>query len=186
MRVHVDATVPRAVVEELRAGGAQVVPKPPRRTLYDGLLWRFEPLADPALRRVLVRDIDSVVSVKERVAVEAWIASGRHFHAMRDFHTHTDLVLAGLWGGVGGILPPTEAWLKAYRSRLAPTANLDQWLLRFVAWPTIRRSVLVHDSIHAPEHGEPFPPFATLPPWSHVGQAEPWKYRARALARAVA
>ena len=35
---------------------------------------------------------DSLLTTKERVAVDAWLASHYHFHIMRDFYTHTDLV----------------------------------------------------------------------------------------------
>ena len=43
-----------------------------------------------------VRDADSVVNVREKVAVEEWLASTRHFHLMRDHYDHSELVLAGM------------------------------------------------------------------------------------------
>jgi hypothetical protein len=56
-----------------------------------------------------VRDADSVLNLRERLAVDDWLASGRWFHIMRDWWSHTDLVLAGMWGGVAGVLPPCAA-----------------------------------------------------------------------------
>ena len=79
------------------------------------LLWRFEAIADPTVRRFLIRDADSLLSVKERVAVDAWLQSRFWFHTMRDWYTHTDLVLAGMWGGVGNVLPTPATLMRPIR-----------------------------------------------------------------------
>ena len=42
------------------------------------------------------------------MAVDEWLTSGRYFHVMRDWFIHTDLIIAGMWGGVGGALPSLE------------------------------------------------------------------------------
>jgi hypothetical protein len=40
-----------------------------------------------------------------------------------------------------------------------------------VVWPTIRSSILIHDSIfHGTVGGVPFPPFGALPAGMHIGQ----------------
>ena len=49
---------------------------------------------------------------------------------MRDWWTHTDLVLAGMWGGVAGVLPDLRTMFNKYRSRHAETPHWDQWFLR--------------------------------------------------------
>jgi hypothetical protein len=135
------------------------------------LLWRFEAIADPAVRRFLVRDADSLLSVKERVAVDDWLRSPKHFHLMRDFRTHTDLMLAGLWGGVGGILPPPAKLLKEFRPWRVENDHVDQDLLTSTAWPTVRQSCLIHDSVFTGCLGSvPFPPYGELPKGHHVGQ----------------
>ena len=173
IRVYVDRSVPDDLRKRLEQGGAQVVLKeqpkgelPTRR-----LLWRFEVIADPGVRRFLVRDADSLLSVKERVAVDDWLRSPKYFHMMRDFRTHTDLVLAGLWGGVGGILPAPQKLWKQFTPWRLENDHVDQDLLTVTVWPTMRKSCLIHDSVFTGCLGSvPFPPYGELPKGHHVGQ----------------
>lgn len=135
------------------------------------LLWRFEVASDPGVRRFLCRDANSILTVKERVAVDAWLASNRPFHVMRDYYAHTDLILVGLWRGVGGILPPVATLLTAYRGWRIEHDHVDQDLLAETVWPIIRNHVLIHDSVFTPCLGSvAFPPFGHLPPNMHFGQ----------------
>lgn len=46
------------------------------------LAWRFLVTDDPAKVRFLVRDADSVYSLRESLAVRAWTESDRWFHVM--------------------------------------------------------------------------------------------------------
>ena len=173
IRVYLDDSVPPDARSALEQSGAQIVASklvagvPPARKL----LWRFAVIAEPSIKRFLVRDADSLLSVKERVAVDDWIRSGKYFHAMRDGHTHTDLILAGLWGGVGGILPPPESLWEQFKPWRLENDHIDQDLLSVTVWPTIRQSCLIHDSVFTGCLGSvPFPPYGELPKGHHVGQ----------------
>jgi hypothetical protein len=173
IRIYHDHTVDPAVLARFAAFGVQLRPMtlPPDVPAHRAQLWRFEVIADPAVQRFLVRDADSLLTVKERVAVDAWLRSDRHFHAMRDWYSHTDLLLAGMWGGVGGILPGPDALLRAYTPWRVENDHFDQDLLSAVVWPAIRRNVLIHDSIFQPCLGSvAFPPFGALPAGHHIGQ----------------
>lgn len=173
MRVYHDATVDPSYLAMLRERGVDLRPMvlPPDLPVHRKLLWRFEVASDPTVRRFLCRDADSLLTVKERVAVDAWLQSAFHFHAMRDWYTHTDLLLAGMWGGVGGILPSVSTLLGQYRGWRVEHDHVDQDLLSETVWPILRGHVLIHDSIFAPCLGSvPFPPFGALPPEMHVGQ----------------
>jgi tetratricopeptide (TPR) repeat protein len=173
MRVYHDVAVDPAFLADLAGFGVQLWPMALRPGVpgHRRLLWRFEPIADPTVRRFLIRDADSLLSVKERVAVDAWLASSAYFHAMRDWYTHTDLLLAGMWGGVGGILPGPGALLAAYTNWRAETNHIDQDLLSETVWPIVRNSILIHDSIFQPCLGSvPFPPFGAMLPGHHIGQ----------------
>lgn len=144
-RFHVDDTVPADLVAALRSLGADIRQEAPGQALRQKLAWRFKVANDPEVGRFLVRDIDSVVNARERTAVDEWIASDRWFHVMRDWWTHTDLVLAGMWGGVAGVLPALEPMLRSYQPPAAETPNIDQWFLRDQVWGYIRGSCLIHD-----------------------------------------
>lgn len=172
-RFYCDDSVPAAILNQLRDNGAEVVMRPRPSVFYEGLLWRFEVVDDPTISHFLVRDCDSVVNVKERVAVDEWLQSGKWFHAMRDFASHTEVILAGMWGGVAGVLPAVEELRREFKPLTAPTRTYDQHLLRDCVWPIVRQSVLIHDSIYTGCLGSiAFPRFGSLPPKHHVGQNE--------------
>lgn len=172
-RFYCDDSVPVAILDQLRGHGAEVVMRPRPSVFYEGLLWRFEVVNDPGISHFLVRDCDSVVNVKERVAVDEWLQSGKWFHAMRDFASHTEVILAGMWGGVAGVLPAVDELRREFKPLTAPTRTYDQHLLRECVWPIVRQSVLIHDSVYTACLGSvAFPRFGTLPPKHHVGQNE--------------
>lgn len=105
-RFYHDDSVPRTILEELARLGAETVEMPAGSGSSHGLFWRFLAADDPTVARFLCRDCDSRPTAREKAAVDAWIASGLPFHVMRDHVLHTDLILAGMWGGVAGLLPP--------------------------------------------------------------------------------
>jgi tetratricopeptide (TPR) repeat protein len=173
IRVYHDRTATKTSLDQLRAAGAELVDKsngddPP---FYTRLSWRFEVANDPTVRRFLVRDADSLLTVKERVAVDEWLGAGTYFHLMRDFHTHTDLILAGMWGGVANILPNIREYWSAYRSAQMQGRTADQRFLGEMIWPTVSQSCTMHDSVFTGCLGSiPFPPYGDLPPGHHIGQ----------------
>jgi hypothetical protein len=171
-RFHLDSSVPVSVSEQLQRRGAQVMridPAWPAAT--HGTLWRFLVADDPGVSRWIVRDADSLVNRREAAAVQEWLHSDRHFHLMRDHFDHSELILAGMWGGVRGALPPLQPLIDPFLAHRPGVLNrtADQELLREVLWPTIRSSVLVHDSQFAFGERRDFPRFSELPAGNHVG-----------------
>jgi len=162
--------VPAPFRTELLAEGGDVVLRAAPENFYEGLFWRFEIADDDSVDRYLVRDADSIVSLRERMAVNEWLESDWHFHILRDGITHTELILAGLWGGVRGALPPLKPLMKAFPDNHQPSRTLDQLFLRTKVWPTARTSCLIHDSLQNPVLGTPFPPASELPEKHHVGE----------------
>jgi hypothetical protein len=171
-RFYVDAGIPQAVIDGLVARGSQVVQfREPVKGNY-GLFWRFFVANDPAVDRFLCRDCDCRLNVKERVAVEEWIDSGECFHVMRDNVVHTELILAGMWGGVTGVLPNLEQKSREY-IRTSGERWADQHFLREEIWPLIKEHTLTHDSYYVLGNTRPFPRFGTLPRPAHVGGSTP-------------
>ena len=164
-RFHVDASVPQAVQQRLLAAGAQVVnmDRHPAHGVAP-LMWRFLVLDDPEVERYVLRDADSLLSTREVAAVQAWLDSDRWFHLMRDWATHSELLLAGMWGGCGGVFQHVSANLHAC-SLEPPSLGarlIDQHWLRHHAWPTVRQSVLSHDGVFGFFGALPFPPHAPV------------------------
>ncbi|MDR2990644.1 MAG: hypothetical protein LBU72_01685 [Burkholderiaceae bacterium] len=171
-RFYVDGSVPKNVVDRLRAGGAQIVPIEGAALQWPGPMWRLLALDDPQAHRILFRDADSVISQREAAAVEQWLASGKRFHTMRDACSHTELILAGLWGAVAGSLPPLEQLMQRFLS--APLVSrhfADQHFLRQYVWPYARASLMQHDSVFGFMDAVPFPD-GERPEGFHVGYAE--------------
>ncbi len=179
-RFYCGRDVPGITVAALLEAKADVIVKDGRGDFLEGLFWRFDVASDPSVDRFLVRDADSVINPREAAAVAAWLDSGALFHAMRDYFTHTDLLLAGMWGGTGGLLPDLAPHYAPYLRNDKKTFNCDQKFLGDVVWPTIRRHTLVHDSWFRTDGSHPFPANAPSLQGGHVGQNENLNTAARA------
>lgn len=169
-RFYVDDSVPDETLRRLDAEGAALCHMPRPQRPADALFWRFLAAEDPTLTWFLVRDADSVVNRREAAAVAEWLASGQPFHLMRDNAAHTDLMLAGLWGGVAGWLPPLSELLQGFvYQEGVQSRSADQLFLGARVWPRIREHCLIHDSLYRNFNARDFPAGATLPPGRHVG-----------------
>ena len=171
-RFYTNDTVPEHILRKLGARGVDVRKMTIAKRPFDGLFWRFHAVSDTKIDRFLIRDCDSVINVKERVAVDEWLASGKHFHVMRDYYTHTDLVMAGMWGGVTGVIKNVEKVISDYVESHIQSRVMDQSFLNECLWSTIKESVLVHDSCFETKYSSSFPPYCHLPPGRHIGQDE--------------
>lgn len=157
LRFYVDQSVPPALCDALRQLGADIITEASDQPLRQKLCWRFQVANDENVGRFLVRDVDSVINQRERLAVDAWVASDQWFHVMRDYWTHSDLILAGMWGGIAGVLPDLSALMETYKPPAMETPNIDQWFLRDKVWPYVRTSCLVHDRCFKPHGALPWP-----------------------------
>lgn len=173
-RFYVDASVPRSVCERLLAEGASVVDV---RSIgghdLPGTMWRFLALDDPGVDRVQFRDADSLLSTRDQAAVRAWCASDRWFHVMRDYHSHTELMLAGMWGACRGVFTDMAGDIRAYlKSRPFSSRYADQHFLRHRIWKVAATSMLGHDEWFDLSGSQPFPahvPMTVDPRYAHVG-----------------
>lgn len=171
-RFHADPSVDKALIAALRGEGAEIImDESGDDDLRYRLCRRFIVADDPEVGRFLVRDCDSVVGPREAAAVDAWIRSGKHFHAMRDWWTHTDLIFAGMWGGVAGMLPSAAEAIAEYRRMTPDGPNWDQRFLGWHVWPLVRDDILVHDRLFSAHATQPFPTPAPAG-LEHVGQNE--------------
>ena len=153
MRAYCGSEVP--ILDVLRSLGVdvRVVAESPG---HAGLFWRFLPAGEADVEHVIVRDADSRLNVREKAAVDAWIASGHPFHVMRDHlhHRHVPM-LAGMWGCRGGSIPDIADRIARFSQ--GAVKHEDTKFLRSEIWPLIRERCLVHSSVAEPLGGEPFP-----------------------------
>ena len=166
-RVYLDQSVPGHVQTRLQSAGMQIFDMSGEKEILP-TLWRFLVMDDPSVERFIVRDADSLLSEREAAAVEEWLGSPFHFHHMRDYFSHTELLLAGLWGGVQGCFPPVEGMMRAFvRQYQGSERFTDQAFLRQVLWTTIRESLLSHDDIFGFHQARSWPPHKQIR-WQHV------------------
>lgn len=179
-RFYVDESLPDDVRRVLTQNGAQVATVTGLPAAEYGLFWRFLVEDDPNVGVYVVRDADSVMTMKERSAVAAWLRSGRAFHVMRDHVQHSELILAGMWGAHRGNLGPMAPRLQAFVSGLPGRANFvhrDQHFLRSEIWPIVRQDVFVNDDQFGFGEVHAYDPDYALPRAMHIGQNDWVHYR---------
>lgn len=168
---YVDESVPEDIRTRLAGLGAKIVliqDNEPRQALK--AFWRFFAGEEPGVERFICRDCDALVNEREAAAVAQWLESGRLFHVMRDHPEHAELIMAGMWGGVGGLLGNLSGQALHYYHHYTPRWHwMDQDFLRDCVWPLIRHHCLVHDDRYRMGAcSRPFPP-VSLPRGAHVG-----------------
>lgn len=121
---------------------------------WPGILWRFLALENPNFDVILFRDADSVISQREKTLVDLWLAQPeKPFHIIRDWYTHTDLILAGLWGARGQLLQHIRYDIRAYidnilkQNKQVNQIRADQLFLATYVWPKIQHLVMEHSSV---------------------------------------
>lgn len=169
---YLDGTVPGHVVKRLLAAGSRVFRVDDHERQWPGPMWRLIACDAPGLHRVIFRDADSLIGAREAGAVAEWIASQARFHCMRDGASHTELLLAGLWGCTGGALPPIRDLVAQFLEKpLASSHFADQYFLRELVWPYARESLMQHDSLFGFGDPRPFPEGPRRDDF-HVGSGE--------------
>jgi hypothetical protein len=98
-----DETTPEETINTLR--NLNVILKNMSKSKMYGMFWRFLATEIPGSNYVIFRDTDSRIGLRERLAVDEWIQSGKTLHVMRDHPFHKipcgndDLgILGGMWG----------------------------------------------------------------------------------------
>lgn len=159
-RFYCAAEVPDTVRAALAGPGNQVMVvsanQPDRQHPFAGLMWRFLAFDDPNVDIVLVRDVDSPFTLRERAAIDLWLTGDAPFVTIRDHLNHTEPLMAGMWGGFTGLLPP----LGPVAARFQPPDRsrfLDQQFLRRFVWPRIRDATLAVDSVYSLGNSVAFP-----------------------------
>lgn len=157
-RFYLDDTVPVDVQKRLALYGAEVITIKGEASTWYGTFWRFLALEDDDIERVVFRDADSLISHYEAAAVEDWIQSQQPFHIMRDWGSHTELILAGLWGATGNSVKNISQLIARFLERYSKSTHFaDQFFLRECIWPLAKHQCLHHDSIFNFPNSKPYP-----------------------------
>ena len=103
MVVYYDNTSPKETIVKLNEMGVMTIDMSSEK-LY-GMFWRFLAVDIDDCEYAIFRDCDSRISLREKLAVDEWINSGKSIHVMRDHPAHripfgNDSlgILGGMWG----------------------------------------------------------------------------------------
>jgi hypothetical protein len=144
MRVYHDTSVPAPLLQELKKLGVELRDMT-SSGLTNQMTWRFTVASDATVERFIIRDLDSRLSIREKVAVDEWVISGKRFHVMRDHPSHSLYPMSGgMWGGTHEAVPEMLSMVKGQHLSSAYVADMD--FLTKVIWPLAQKSVMQHDA----------------------------------------
>lgn len=156
-RFYVDESVNEDVIQRLKENNAEIILVSEEDKKLPGTMWRFLAMDDPNVHYILFRDADSVISQREAKAVQEWVESGKRFHTMRDSGSHTELMLAGLWGAIAGSVPNMREKMEQYVAQgINNTRFADQFFLRDIIWAYAVQSLYAHDRLFGFMDAHPF------------------------------
>lgn len=141
--IYFDRSVPYNTVKDFARHGARPISMVNSQCNWDGLFWRFLPASDSTVDVLIVRDADSRLTSREKVAVDEWIASDKGFHTMRDHWQHNVPIMGGMWGCKKGHLSRMKQYIDAWSVKLEK--GNDQVFLQQVIWNNVRHTALAHD-----------------------------------------
>jgi len=108
-----------------------------------GTFWRFFAASDIDVDIMISRDTDSRLNMREKAAVDEWLASDKDFHIMRDHPYHNVPILAGMWGVRNFILSDMLCDIQEYNN--VDFWQIDQNFLRDIIYPKVKDRAMVHD-----------------------------------------
>ena len=169
-----DDQVPKDIIEKLNQFPNVTTISCGRNNGISGMFWRFQVADDEKVDRYIVRDADSRLNSRERMAVEEWIESDVPVHLLRDHVNHCHAFNGGMWGGtkgafqdIGGLVPRMNSLLKEKQT----TYMGDMNFLNENIYPSIKEKTFAHDAYCCGKfiNSKPFP---TKRPsnYQHVGQ----------------
>ena len=151
-RFYVAKSVPYPFILELKSlDNVQIVEKEEIGD-WRGMFWRFEPASETGVEAMISRDTDSRLNMREKAAVDAWMASDKGFHIMRDHPFHKFPVLGGMWGAKSGTIPNMKELVDDFSQE--DKYGTDYEFFAAVIMPIIENNVMIHDEFFG---GEPFP-----------------------------
>lgn len=148
MIVYYDNSVPTETIDKLKSMDVKLVDMS-NKNIY-GMFWRFFANDLPNCEYAIFRDCDSRLSLREKLAVDEWIASKKTLHVMRDHPYHRipcgnfELgLLGGMWGIKGKKIKISQL-ISIYPNKSLIKYGEDQTFLR-VIYNLYRNDRVTHD-----------------------------------------
>ncbi len=150
-RFYIGTSTDKSVGRKLLELGSEVVNMPVPGD-WTGMFWRFLPAGEEDVGVMLSRDADSRLNLREKAAVDEWLASNKDFHIMRDHPAHTAVIMGGMWGARGAFLKNIKQQIDEYQK--GNFWQVDQNFLHEKIYPIVKSKSFVHDEFF---EKKPFP-----------------------------
>jgi protein O-GlcNAc transferase len=161
-------TVSQEIINELQKfDNVKIIFKTGDLNTCKPMMWRFEAIDDPEVEIMMSRDTDTRFWLREILAVEEWLQSGKLFHIMRDHPFHNSKISGGMFGTRK--IPQIKNWKtlidnydvnKSYNFVHNNVLNYgnDQLFLEEYIYPKIKDNSIIHASFYKyEEHAKDFP-----------------------------
>jgi hypothetical protein len=158
-------TVPNEIIFELqKLSNVKIIFKNGDLNICKPMMWRFEAIDDPEVEIILSRDTDTRFLLREKLAVEEWLQSGKLFHIMRDHPEHKPKISGGMFGTRK--IPQIKNWkvlIDNYDQRksygyVQENYGYDQNFLEEFIYPEIKDNSIIHATFFKyEEHSKDFP-----------------------------
>ena len=123
-----------------------------------GMFWRFIPREN--VERFIVRDVDSRLSIREKLAVDEWIESDKTLHVLRDHPHHQHKINGGMFGlkitNDFNMLDEINKWL-VDKNLAIDNKFGDLSFLTDVVYSRFHNDMLEHNSVYVDVNTKPFP-----------------------------
>lgn len=136
MVVFYDSSVPKNTIDSLNSLDVECIDMTDKN-IY-GMFWRFFAVDLENSEYCIFRDSDSRISVREKMAVDEWLNSGKTLHVMRDHPYHmipcgNDRlgILGGMWGIKSKKIPLTKM-IQNYPNKSKVFYGEDQTFLKTI------------------------------------------------------
>jgi len=164
--IHKD-TVPSEILEKLNnMSNTKIILKEGNLQELKPMMWRFLSIDDPEVEINMSRDTDTRILLREKLAVDEWLSSGKEFHIMRD-HPHHMNINTPIMGGMFGTkkIKDIVSWTQIINNKKIcnsnrPLYDIDQELLSKNIYPIIKNNCFIHSSFGKllnETHINPFP-----------------------------
>jgi len=161
-RFYVAPTVPSGIIEELESRDNVEVVHMDEDESWNGMFWRFYSASDESVDISIFRDADSRLHIRDKAAVDEWIASDKDVHIMRDNCQHGWTICGGLWGVKKGFLPNLKHMIEdneLLKNEKFNKHGVDQIFLQYSVYPLAKERAFVHDDWFDGFSGEEKHPF---------------------------
>ena len=157
MVVFYDNSVPEKTIQKLKSMDV-ICEDMTGKNIY-GMFWRFFAVDLPDSKYSIFRDTDSRISIREKLAVDEWLSSGKTLHVMRDHPYHmipcgndTLGILGGMWGIKSKKIPLTKM-INSYPNKGKIFYGEDQTFLKTI-YSLFEKDRFTHDDFF---EKKPFP-----------------------------